>query len=252
MSRCVIITGANSGIGFHMASALLANQHRVAALDLKGNNLAPLEQTHGDRLKFVRCDVYDEVQVREAVESLIRAWGRVDILINNACLCQFGPFELRDGEQRRREFEVNFFGYVNTITAVLPFMKQHGSGMIYNVGSGIGITGFAGASIYSSAKGAIEALTRSLALELRDFGITVSLMHPPLTRTPSATPLGVPLQAMADPVVVGRKLAKQVGSTRSVITPDLATTVSLFFFRLFPEGVGRLLSRLTAKARATG
>lgn len=251
MSRCIVITGANSGIGFHMARALLEHHDRVAVLDLEGDNLAPLGATHGNRLKFVRCDVGDDARVREAIQSIVTAWGRVDVLINNACVCQFGPFERRSAEQRRREFEVNYFGYVNTIAAVLPHMKERGNGWIYNVGSGIGITGFPGISTYASAKGAIEALTRSLALELQDSGISVSLMHPPLTRTPSATPLGVPLQAMADASVVGRRLAKQVGSRRPVITPDFATAVSLILFRLLPGSVGRLLSRLTASARAS-
>lgn len=247
----MIVTGANSGIGFHLVSTLLSEGHHVAVLDLRGDHLTPLQEAHRGRLTFVPCDVGVEPQVSEAIDGICRAWGQVDVLINNACVCHFGPFETRTSEQRRRELQVNYFGYVNTIAAVLPTMKKQRRGIIYNVSSGIGLTGFAGASIYASAKGAIEALTRTLALELAPAGITVSLMHPPLTRTASATPLGVPPQAMADPAVVGRKLARRVGSKKPVITPDLATGLSLIFFRLFPTAIGRLLSRLTERARST-
>ena len=243
-NRVVIVTGANDGIGFHMAASLLNEGYCVAGLDLAGENLAALEEDHPDRLLFCRCDVTDETQVRAAVEAVMRKWARIDVLVNNACLAIFKPFEEKALEETRREFEVNYFGYVRMIAAVLPQMKAQGRGIIHNVGSGVGITGFPGIYGYASTKGAIEALTRTLALELAPYGICVNLMHPPLTNTKSAAPLGIPPQAMADPAEVGRRLAKKILSTRPVITPDLKTAAYLFFARRFPDGIGKLFGRM--------
>ncbi|HEC34284.1 MAG TPA: SDR family NAD(P)-dependent oxidoreductase [Chloroflexi bacterium] len=245
----VIITGANNGIGFHMAAALLEERYRVAGFDLSGENLAALQETYPDRLLFWRCDVTDEAQVEAAVEAVVQRWGRIDVLVNNACLAIFKPFEEKTLEETRREFEVNYFGYVRTIAAVLPQMKTQGRGIIHNVGSGVGITGFPGIYGYVSTKGAIEALTRTLALELARYGICVNLVHPPLTNTRSAAPLGIPPQAMADPADVGRKLAKKILSTKPVITPDFKTAAYLFFARRYPDAVGRLFGKMAERAR---
>ena len=245
----VIITGANNGIGFHMAAALLEERYRVAGFDLSGENLAALQETYPDRLLFWRCDVTDEAQVEAAVEAVVQRWGRIDVLVNNACLAIFKPFEEKTLEETRREFEVNYFGYVRTIAAVLPQMKAQGGGIIHNVGSGVGITGFPGIYGYVSTKGAIEALTRTLALELARYGICVNLVHPPLTNTRSAAPLGIPPQAMADPADVGRKLAKKILSTKPVITPDFKTAAYLFFARRYPDAVGRLFGKMAERAR---
>jgi len=245
----VIITGANNGIGFYMARRLLEDGFRVAGFDLSGENLSRPGETWPDRLRFYRCDVADAAQVKASVESLVKEWSTIDILVNNACLAIFAPFERKALEDTRREFEVNYFGYLHMIRAVLPHMKAKGRGLIHNVSSSVGITGFPGVSGYASTKGAIEALTRALALELELSGIKVNLMHPPLTNTRSAAPLGVPAQAMEDPAQVGRKLAKKIQSTASIITPDFKTAAGLFVSRHFPEATGRFMAKMAKRAR---
>jgi NADP-dependent 3-hydroxy acid dehydrogenase YdfG len=72
--------------------------------------------------------VTDEVQVNAAVEAVVQRWGRIDVLVNNACLAIFKPFGERTLEETRREFEVNYFGYLRTIASVLPHMKAQGGG----------------------------------------------------------------------------------------------------------------------------
>ncbi|WP_083910540.1 SDR family NAD(P)-dependent oxidoreductase [Effusibacillus pohliae] len=129
------------------------------------------------------------------------------------------------------------------------YMKAQGSGIIHNVSSGVGITGFRGISGYASTKGAIESLTRSLSLEFGGHGICFTLMHPPLTNTKSAAPLGIPVQAMADPQSVGRKLAGKILSTRPVITPNFQTSLYLLLARKFPGVVGKLFCKLTENAQ---
>ena len=170
-------------------------------------------------------------------------------MVNNACLAIFAPFEQKSLADTRREFEVNYFGMLNMIQSVLPVMKAQGSGLIHNFSSGVGISGFPGIYGYASTKGAIESLTRTLALEMHPYGIQVNLMHPPLTDTPSARPLGIPAQMMENPDVVGARLARQILSTKDVITPDLRTKLYLFCVYRFPLALGRLFANLTEKAR---
>ena len=152
-------------------------------------------------------------------------------------------------EEIRREFEVNYFGYLNLVTAVLPFMKAQGRGIIHNVSSGVGLSGFPGLSGYASAKGAIEAFTRTLALELKPSGIVVNLMHPPLSRTRSSAPLGIPTRFMSDPEDVGRKLARKIRSSKAVVTPGLAESLGVFMARLFPGAMGKFFAGRTAAVR---
>jgi NAD(P)-dependent dehydrogenase (short-subunit alcohol dehydrogenase family) len=126
-------------------------------------------------------------------------------------------------------------------------MKTRRKGIIHNLSSGVGITGFPGIYGYASTKGAIEALTRTLALEFSAYGIHVNLMHPPLTNTRSASPLGIPKEAMDDPVRIGRKLAKKIHSTKPVIAADFRTSVYLFFAYRYPILLGNLFARLSRK-----
>jgi NAD(P)-dependent dehydrogenase (short-subunit alcohol dehydrogenase family) len=129
-------------------------------------------------------------------------------------------------------------------------MKSRRRGIIHNVSSTVGVSGFPGIYGYASTKGAIEALTRTLAIELAPHGITVNLIHPPLTRTSSSAPLGIPRQLMADPAVVGRKLARRIGSRKAVITPGLAESVGVFLSRVIPVTIGKFMGTRAAAARA--
>jgi len=237
----VIVTGANNGIGLGLTKALAARGSRVAGLDLSVENLAGLNS-------FV-CDVTDPRQVETVVASVIQTWGRIDILVNNACLAFYSPFEEKSIADTRREFEVNYYGYVNLIRVVLPYMKAEGRGVIHNFSSTVGTSGFAGIYGYASTKGAIEALSRTLALEFAAYGIVVNIIHPPLTRTRSSAPLGLPASLMADPDTVGRKLAAKIGSRKALITPGLAESVAVFMTRLLPEAMGSFLSQRAAAAR---
>lgn len=240
-NEVVIVTGANNGIGLGLSRALQNRGYRIAGLDLSTDNL-------GDIPAFV-CDITKPNQIERTVDAVVDQWGRIDILVNNACLALFTPFEERSLADTRRELEVNYFGTMHMIQAVLPIMKSQGSGVIHNVSSTVGTSGFAGLCGYASAKGAIEGLTRTLALELEPYGITVNLIHPPLTRTPSSAPLGVPAAFMADPKDVGRKLAGKIGARNPVVTPDLAVSAGVLMTTLFPRLLGRLLSEKAAEAR---
>ena len=245
MPRSIIITGANNGIGLAMAKALLENGDHIAVFDLAISNL----DTAQPNLLPLICDVTDPQRVQIAVDEVIHRWGNVDILVNNACVALFTLFEDRTLEDIRREFEVNYFGYLNLIQAVLPGMKKQGHGVIHNVSSGVGFTGMPGMTGYTSTKGAIESLTRTLSLEYESQGIIFNVMHPPLTRTKSAAGFGVPPDMMADPNDVGKRLAKLVGRTKPVLVAGFVNEIQLWMSYHFRFKMGRLMNMMAEKAR---
>jgi NAD(P)-dependent dehydrogenase (short-subunit alcohol dehydrogenase family) len=245
MNRIIMITGANNGIGLAIAQALLDEKDCVAALDLTLENL---DQADPNLIARV-CDVTDPERVQAVVDEVVRRWGGIDVLVNNACLALFKPFVDRGLDEIRKELEVNFFGYMNTIYTVLPVMRGQGHGVIHNLSSGVSYTGIPGMSGYTASKGAIESFTRTLALELADEGITVNIMHPPLTRTKSASGFGVPVEMMADPVKIGRGLARKIGSTQPTITPDFISALGIFGNQHFPLAMGIFLARMATRAR---
>ncbi|WP_227354370.1 SDR family oxidoreductase [Haladaptatus salinisoli] len=215
----VVVTGANEGIGYHMLTALLEDGYRVAGLDINGEHVQSLRETHPERVRFIECDVTSDADVEAAVGEIVDEWGRIDVLVNNAAILDFGFFEDQTLADTKRVFEVNYFGYVRTIRAVLPHMRARDEGIIHNVGSGVGRVGNPGLSGYASTKGAIESLTRSLRLELRHENVACTIMHPRLAKTRSATTLGYPKSQMSDPEYVGRKLAGKIESTVPSSTP---------------------------------
>jgi NAD(P)-dependent dehydrogenase (short-subunit alcohol dehydrogenase family) len=245
MNRNIIITGANNGIGLAMTKALLEMGDRVAALDLSLENLG---LSASNLLPFV-CNVTGPVRIQSVVDEVIHQLGGVDILINNACLALFTPFEQRTLEDIHREFEVNYYGYLNMIRAVLPVMTKQGHGVVHNFSSGVGFTGMPGMIGYTSSKGAIEAMTRTLALEYAPQGITFNVMHPPLTRTKSAAGFGMPPEMMADPKVVGRGMAKLVGMTKPVLVPGIVNSIQLWMSYHMRVQMGRMMSMMADKAR---
>lgn len=238
----VVLTGANDGIGYQMLRALAEDEYRIAALDVDGDNVRGVRDDSAGQVRYYDCDVTDTDAVDATVTEIIDRWGRIDILVNNAGIAHVGSFQECSMADARHEFEVNFFGYRRLIRAVLPHMRARESGIIHNVGSGTADTGHPGLSGYSATKGAIKALVRSLQLELRDTGVSCTLMIPPSTNTQLTADLAYPEWMTVDPEAVGRKLAGKIHSTRPVITPDTTTRVGLTLTRWFPS----LWRRMTA------
>lgn len=246
-TRVVVLTGANEGIGYGMLTTLLEDGYRVAALDVDGEHVRPLQETFPGRVHFYDCDVTVDGDVETTITDVIDRWGKIDVLVNNAAILNFGFFDDQTLADTRRTFEVNYFGYLRTIHAVLPHMLARNEGRIHNVSSGVGLVGNPGLTGYASTKGAIEAFTRSLRLELQNTNVSCSVMHPRLAKTRSATALDYPASAMSDPADVGRKLARQAESTDSVVMADWFTRIGLAVARLFPPLVERGTKRFVVE-----
>jgi NAD(P)-dependent dehydrogenase (short-subunit alcohol dehydrogenase family) len=230
----VVVTGANEGIGHHMLRTLVEDGYRVAGFDVDVDGLESVEAASPDRVHVAECDVTDDEDVRTAVDAVLDRWGRIDVLVNNAAVFDFGLFADRTLADTRREFEVNFFGYLRLIHAVLPHMRTRGTGIVHNVSSGVASVGHPGLSGYTASKGAIEGLARTLREELRHEDVWCTLMYPPATNTRSAAQLAYPEFATSEPAAVGRKLARKIDSTGPVIYADWQTRLGMGLVRRVP------------------
>jgi NAD(P)-dependent dehydrogenase (short-subunit alcohol dehydrogenase family) len=183
MNKVWFITGATRGIGLEITRAALAAGDRVVAT---GRRLDALQQAfpgHDARLLLAALDVTDEAQALAAVEQAQAAFGRIDVLVNNAGYGQLDHFEQIAGSDIRRQFDTNVFGLMNVTRVVLPLMRRQRSGHVINLSSMGGVLGFAGASVYCATKFAVEGFSESLAPELQPFGIHVTLVEPGFFRT---------------------------------------------------------------------
>ena len=184
MSKVWFITGAGSGIGAATARAALTAGDRVVAT---GRNLdkahKALGDLAGDNLAFVPLDVANETQAKMAVDEAMKAFGRIDVLVNNAGYSLLGNFEELSIVEIEALMSTNLFGVIYVMRAVLPVMRQQRSGRIINISSLAGIVGFKHCGAYSAAKFAVEGLSRSVAQEVEPFGVKIVAVEPGFFRT---------------------------------------------------------------------
>ncbi|MFP8965232.1 SDR family oxidoreductase [Pokkaliibacter sp. CJK22405] len=186
-SRVWLITGANRGIGHSIArEALREGQHVVAtARNLKKLKAAFADVTAAEKanLSLQAMDISRSESIQAAVCHVREQFGRVDVLVNNAGYGQLGYFEDIHPVRARQQFDTNVFGVMDVTRQVLPLMREQRSGQIYNLSSVCGVVGFAGASLYAASKFAIEGFSESLAQEVSEFGISVTLVEAGYMRT---------------------------------------------------------------------
>lgn len=244
----VLITGGGDGIGFFMTKQLLEDGHKVAVLDINTGKAETLAERFGLALLVFRGDVTRADDVAGCAAAMAERWYGVDIAVHNACLCPFKNFEDTADDDFARTYSVNYYGAVNLTRAVLPMMRVQKSGRVCFTSSGVGVTGFGGLAAYASTKGAIEALAKCLGIEEAAAGISFHILHPPLTRTVSSSPLPVPPDFMADPEKVGRGLAKNLGKKSFIICHSFGQRLQTRMAYRFPIGLGKLMSKMTSRA----
>jgi NAD(P)-dependent dehydrogenase (short-subunit alcohol dehydrogenase family) len=179
-----LVTGASKGLGLLLTKQLLAAGFNVAATS---RDEVALEKELGpisDRFLPLAMDLGDEASVRRAVERALAHFTELDVVVNNAGFGQIGTLEELSDAEVRRSFDVNVFGMLNVIRAVMPHLRARKSGHIMNISSMAGIQGYIpGWGVYCSAKFAVAGLTEALAAEVKDFGIKVTLVYPGHMRT---------------------------------------------------------------------
>ena len=206
--RVALVTGASSGIGEATAERLVKAGYKVYGTSRKA---APAGQRSFEMLPL---DVTSDESVEAAVKEVIQREGQIDLLVNNA---GFGvaPAAAEESslEQAKAIFDTNFFGIVRMTRAVLPHMRQQGSGRIINIGSVLGFLPVPYAALYSATKHAVAGYSESLDHELRTKGIRVSVIEPAYINTPFDANLlkpDAPLDAYREICIGVEKRVKEV------------------------------------------
>ncbi|MCM1543888.1 MAG: SDR family oxidoreductase [Ruminococcus sp.] len=168
--KVAVITGASSGIGLECAKLFAQNGYKVYALSRRGGK--------DDKIIHLQCDVTNEAMVNEAFEQIFVNEGNIDVLVNNAGFGISGAVEFTDGNQAKKQFDVNFFGCFNCCKAVIKYMRKNGGGRIINISSMAAPLAIPFQAFYSASKAAINSLTLALANEVKPFGISVCALMP--------------------------------------------------------------------------
>lgn len=181
MSKVWFVTGCSRGLGREIARAVLGAGHRLVATARRRGDLEFLPP--GDQLRTVALDVTDGASARAAVAEARSAFGRVDVVVNNAGAIKANSIEDLSEEDFRRQIEVNFFGVYNVTRAVLPVMRAQRDGHIIQISSIGGRRGSPGLGAYQSAKWAVGGFSEVLAREVGPLGIRVTCVEPGGMRT---------------------------------------------------------------------
>lgn len=172
------ITGASRGFGRVWAEAALKRGDKVVATARKLESIAVLNEQYGDNVLTLELDVTNAAQAKEAVEKAHAHFGRLDVVLNNAGYSLVGTIEEASAADVKAMYDTNIFGALSVIQAALPLLRAQGYGHIMGTSSNLGHVTLPVIGYYASSKWAFEAIHESLALEVKDFGIKVTIIEP--------------------------------------------------------------------------
>lgn len=208
-----LITGSSRGLGLELAKVVLAAGHHLIATARNPHSLQALVERYGTQVRAVELDVTRPESARAAVAAAVAAFGRLDVVVNNAGYANVGSVEDVAEADFRAQVETNFFGVVNVTRAALPVLRAQRSGHIIQISSIGGRTGVQGLSAYQSSKFAVGGFSEVLAKEVEPLGIRVTVAEPGGMRTDWA------------------------GSSMKIdeIQPDYQATIGAFAARIRPQ-----------------
>lgn len=210
-----LVTGGASGIGAAVVSNLAARGARVAVLDVDATQKGDAELT-------VQCDVSDDNSVRAAVEQVAGTFGGIDVVINNAGIGAQGTVESNEDEEWHRVFDVNVLGMVRVTRAALEHLRRSENAVIVNTCSVVAVTGIPTRALYSATKGAVLAMSLSMASDHLREGIRVNCVSPGTADTPW---IGRLMSQTEDPDAERRALEARQPTGRLITADEVAWAV---------------------------
>lgn len=211
--KVAIVTGGASGMGAAHVKAFVQEGAKVVLTDLNEAGGQKLAKELGDQVLFVKQDVTSEAEWQNVIDETLKAFGTIDVLVNNAGISMAIPLEEITEQQYRKIIDINQVSVFLGMKAVLPTMKKNQKGSIVNISSLNGLVG--GAIGYTDSKFAVRGITKAAALELSPYGIRVNSVHPGVIETPMVTESDakdqieqiknfVPMRRMAQPDEVSK------------------------------------------------
>jgi NAD(P)-dependent dehydrogenase (short-subunit alcohol dehydrogenase family) len=198
MAKVWLVTGSARGLGRKIVEAALAAGEQVVATARNPRDLADLVEQYGEQVRAVALDVTDAAAAQAAVQATLEAFGRLDVLVNNAGFGHLAPFEQTSENDFRAQIDTNFYGVVNVTRAALPTMRKQRSGHIIQISSVGGRIGMPGFSAYQSAKWAVGGFTEVLSKEVAPFDIKVTALEPGSMKTDWANEAGSALPELLE------------------------------------------------------
>lgn len=206
-NQTVIVTGGSSGIGRTTCFAYAEQGYNVVVADVREDpreggtpTYVQIQEDGGDAV-FVETDVRDWSAVQNMVDAALDAYGQVDVLVNNAGFSERAPIDELPIEDAHRIFRINVDGVYHGMKAIVPHMKERGTGAIVNISSGAGKTGIPELAAYCGSKFAVIGMTEAVARELDGTGVTVNAVCPGRTQTAMTNFEGVPPEQVADTIL---------------------------------------------------
>lgn len=178
------VTGASKGLGLSLVKRLVAQGYSVAATSRSMDSLVGEVGNSSSAFLPLQVDLMDEQSVADAITETVKAFGTIDVIVNNAGYGQLGTLEELTDKEARQNFDVNVFGSLNVIRKAMPYLREQRSGAIFNISSVAGFfAAFPGWGIYCATKFAVAGFTESLAAEVKPFGISATAVFPGYFRT---------------------------------------------------------------------
>lgn len=191
-NKVAIITGGAGGMGASHAKRFIEEGAKVVIADLAGSNGESFSTELGENAIFVEADVTDESSWKNLVNRTIETFGKVDILVNNAGISTAALVEDTSLEEFKKVVDINQVGVFLGMKHVVPHMKENKAGSIINISSISGLRGTKEGISYGASKFAVVGMTKSVALEVAEYGVRVNTVHPGVIRTKMTDPAVIP------------------------------------------------------------